>query len=75
MVSHCANPGCGAQFLYFGEGHLIAVRRATASPEGATVEFFWLCGECASYLDLEVPRDGGPHVVPRHCCPDLRAAH
>ena len=75
MVSQCANPECGAQFLYFGEGKLVAVRRQAARLEESRVEFFWLCGECATRLNLEIPSDGVPCVVPRYPSPQLLAAH
>jgi len=75
MVSQCANPGCGAQFLYFGEGKLVAVRRTATSLDQATVEFFWLCGECATHLNLEVPPDGMPNVVARQPSSNLLAVH
>jgi hypothetical protein len=64
MVSECANPGCGAQFLYFGEGKLVTLRRPVQSPSGSHVEFFWLCGDCARHMDLEVTSDGEMNVVP-----------
>jgi len=74
MVSECANPGCGAQFLYFGEGKLVVVRRQQASPDQAKVEFFWLCGDCATHLNLEIPSNGIPHVVPRQPMSELLTA-
>lgn len=43
MVAQCANPKCRAQFLYLREGKLFALRRELH----ASVEFFWLCGNCA----------------------------
>lgn len=63
MVSECANPGCGAQFLYFGEGKLLTIRRQTGSTSGWQVEFFWLCGDCARHMDLEVTLNGDLHLV------------
>ncbi len=51
MVSRCANPECGAPFLYLREGRLIAVRRGEG--RHGRVEFFWLCGACTSRLTLE----------------------
>jgi len=65
MVSECANPGCGARFLYFGQGQLVAVPRQGRSLTGSRVEFFWLCGNCASHLNLEVALNGAPNLVPR----------
>jgi len=74
MVSECANPACEAQFLYFGEGQLVAVRRHVEPMTKSKVEFFWLCGECASYLSLEVELNGATNLVPRHPGPELRTA-
>lgn len=74
MVSECANPGCGAQFLYFGEGQLVAVRRQAKSPLGSHVEFFWLCGDCAKQMNLEVTLDGDMHLVAQRPSPALSAA-
>jgi len=76
MVSQCANPACGANFLYFGEGQLITVRRHAHSSTESTVEFFWLCGECASRMNLEVESDGEMSLVPRthaaHACSPMK---
>jgi len=73
MVSQCANPACGASFLYFGEGQLITVRHHAHSATESTVEFFWLCGECATRMNLEVEPDGEMSLIPRpadatHAC-------
>jgi len=66
MVSQCANPACEAQFLYFGEGQLITIRRCAHSPKEPTVEFFWLCGACCMRMSLEVGSDGNMNLVPRY---------
>ncbi len=62
MVSRCANPDCGAPFLYLREGKLVAVRRA-GEGHGSRVEFFWLCGMCASHLRFETADNGDTNVV------------
>ncbi len=62
MVSQCANPDCGAPFLYLREGRLVAVRRGEG--RRARVEFFWLCGACASHLRLETATNGASTLVP-----------
>jgi hypothetical protein len=61
--------------LYFGEGKLVVVRRPQASPHETKVEFFWLCGECATHLNLEIPSNGIPHIVPRLPISELVTAH
>lgn len=65
MVSQCANPACEAQFLHFGEGQLITIRRSPHTPTESSVEFFWLCGACAAEMTVEIASDGGVNVVPR----------
>ena len=56
MVSKCANPRCNEPFLYFHQGKLYRRERA-ASPNGngskkRSVEFFWLCNNCADKMTL-----------------------
>ena len=65
MVSQCANPECGAPFLYMREGRLVVIRRHSPSPTNQMVELFWLCGLCADHLDLECTLDGDANVIPR----------
>jgi hypothetical protein len=74
MVSQCANPGCTAQFLYFGQGQVVAVPHRGKPLTESTVEFFWLCGECSSHLNLEVELNGAMHLVPREVTRGLRSA-
>lgn len=65
MVSQCANPGCGAPFLYFRDGRLFAVPRRNAT----SIEYFWLCDDCAEQMELEFhdsDRGHGTRVVLRH---------
>ena len=66
MVSECANPHCSAQFLYFGEGQLLAVPRQSDDGSRSRVEFFWLCGECANFLELHVNSNGEIDLLERH---------
>lgn len=42
MVSQCANPDCGAPFLYLRRG-----RRRGLPARQWRVEYFWRCGNCA----------------------------
>jgi hypothetical protein len=63
VVSRCANPGCGAPFLYFREGRLFA---APHKSPAAGIEYFWLCAHCAHDLELKFSESGSqPMVVPR----------
>lgn len=65
MVSQCANPKCGAPFLYLREGRLIALRHRAQPRLPERVEFFWLCGKCANHVTLDVVlRDGLNHASP-----------
>jgi hypothetical protein len=50
MVSFCANPDCGAEFLYLHEGELFVIE---LSHNGA--EYYWLCPSCAH--DMRVVYD------------------
>jgi hypothetical protein len=71
MVSECANPHCNAQFLYFGQGQLVAVPRRAKFSNQSKVEFFWLCGDCANFLEIQVTPDGGTDVVERPVAREL----
>ncbi len=64
MVSQCVNPDCGAPFLYFRDGKLFQVRRGAAADQ-ERLEFFWLCGECATHLKMEITLKGEMNLVPR----------
>ncbi len=74
MVSVCANPECREEFLYFGQGQLMAVPRRVKLLTESKVEFFWLCSNCAGQLNLEVALDGATNLVSRQTAPDLRTA-
>ena len=63
MVSHCANPGCRAQFIYFRRGRLFAAPRNTTAKQ---IEYFWLCGDCSEDMDLAFGHDHRPTLVRRH---------
>jgi hypothetical protein len=62
LISQCANPDCRAPFVYLREGRLAVVHHNHAS--SPHLEFFWLCGECASRLRFQPMIDGGMRVVP-----------
>jgi hypothetical protein len=63
MISQCANPECGAPFVYLREGQVLALR---SNLHSAQVEFYWLCGECSARLRLETTVEGSVHLVPAH---------
>ena len=65
MVSQCANPECGAPFLYFRQGKLIALRHRGETVRVGRVELFWLCRECANHITLEVKLQGGLKLIPK----------
>jgi hypothetical protein len=61
MVSHCANPACGAPLRYLRDGRLFQFEVRPRDARGAsteplkpprTVSHFWLCGQCSSKLTL-----------------------
>jgi hypothetical protein len=70
MVSKCANPACNVPFLYFHQGKLYRRERAggaSASGNGSkkrTLEFFWLCKDCADKLTLTF-EEGAMSIRPR----------
>jgi hypothetical protein len=60
MVSYCANPNCGAEFLYLHEGELFIIEL----PHDG-VEHYWLCPACARYLRVVYDISEGAKVVPK----------
>jgi hypothetical protein len=67
VVSHCANPGCRAPFVYFRSGKLFAMPRRSGGAKHATVECFWLCERCSQDVALEFHQgEHHPALVARH---------
>ena len=70
MLSKCANPRCVASFRYLHSGRLFQFEtRGRPQTEGdrmpvQSVEFFWLCEECATRYRLVSNNDGGVRVIP-----------
>jgi hypothetical protein len=72
MLSKCANPNCSTPFHYLRDGKLfrwdgigIAHHPVKPAPKpNRKVEFFWLCGECASYLTVVFQQGTGVTVRP-----------
>jgi hypothetical protein len=58
MVNCCINPACRCEFKLFSSGNLYAHERPVAD-----TEFFWLCSECVSKVDLHLDTAG--HVSTR----------
>jgi hypothetical protein len=65
MLSKCANPECSTPFLHLRDGKLfrwdaraVAIHLHHSGADASTkkpnhpVEFFWLCGKCASRMTL-----------------------
>ncbi len=71
MLSKCANPGCMASFRYLHSGKLYRFE-ARQKGDGAeaehklsnSVEFFWLCEDCAANYTLTSDPVRGTCVVP-----------
>lgn len=69
MLAKCANPLCGAHFLYLKQGRIYNVpvyetdARSCMGPR--RVEHFWLCSACCLTLTL-VLRDGKAEVQERY---------
>ncbi len=59
MVKNCANPDCGAEFLYLHEGELFVI------PFSDHVENYWLCPLCAPSMRVAYDASQGARVVPR----------
>jgi hypothetical protein len=72
MVSKCANPDCSTPFLYFRRGRLFRVEvqpgmeldedlegEVSGRKPARRIEFFWLCGECAATMTLNVQKGSG----------------
>jgi hypothetical protein len=59
MVSQCANPECGAPFLYLRHGKLFKIERPGFSARHSRVEYFWLCGNCAGKTTPDSFFNGG----------------
>ena len=77
MLAKCANPVCTAPFLYLREGKLYQIEMGAdsafpAPDEQSTderkpvrrLEFFWLCGSCATQMTLVFDPARGVIVVP-----------
>jgi hypothetical protein len=55
VVSHCANPECGNEFLYLRDGELFVIKPV---PQSST-QYYWLCSSCAGHLRVvHDPRTG-----------------
>jgi len=65
MVSQCANPECGAKFLYFRGGQVVAVEPREDSP-GSVIELFWLCKDCVQRMTMKIRPNGSMDLVPRY---------
>ncbi len=70
MLSKCANPDCAAPFIYLRDGRLFQINTAsgpqlvTAGRPPQHIEYFWLCGDCASNMTLTFQRGKGVVTVP-----------
>ena len=71
MLSKCANPGCPVSFRYLHQGKLFRLDTGPEYPVGQTtqkavrtLEFFWLCDQCAATLTLTYKKGVGVTAVP-----------
>ncbi len=60
MLDCCFNPACKRELLYLRDGRV--VRLVKAQREKATVEHFWLCGECYQLYDFQFSSRGDDPV-------------
>jgi hypothetical protein len=58
MISNCANPDCGAEFLYLHEGELFVIELPDKG-----VAHYWLCPSCARRMRLVYDRTGAMRLV------------
>ncbi len=71
MVSHCANPKCGAVFKYLHDGKLFTVEGPEHLPTGndefntrtRSARFFWLCGNCSRAMTIASGPDRTPTLL------------
>lgn len=73
MVSKCANPQCGAAFLYLHQGKLFRIETDAGWPQDPPdpsarkpirrLEYFWLCDDCAAQMTL-ARKDGAVVTAP-----------
>lgn len=77
MISHCANPECGAPLHYLRGGRLYRFELrspaepchdvpnaiCTSKPAHAAI-FFWLCERCCSRFSLKFDVQMGVRLVP-----------
>jgi len=86
MLSKCANPECAKSFQYFRDGKLFQVRLdggEALQPPGppqvsqkkqASIERFWLCGDCSRSMTLVYQRGKGTITVPLHAARSANAS-
>lgn len=58
MISYCANPDCGAEFLYLHDGEVFVIELPDRS-----VRYYWLCKLCAGRMRIVYNRADGAKVV------------
>ena len=72
MIATCANPACNIPFHYFRSGQIFMVeandnhvdpRSRTDHPK-RRIEYFWLCGECATTMRLMRTTEGAVIICP-----------
>lgn len=81
MLSKCANPACTQPFRYLRDGKLFEIE-TRVGPDSAAgdkkpsrrVEFFWLCGQCATELTVVNDREQGVITIPIHPQASVRRA-
>ncbi len=61
MVSHCANPECGNEFLYLHDGEVFVIKSDALSQ----VRYYWLCSSCADHLFVSYEARRGVIIMQR----------
>ena len=65
MVAKCANPLSPACFRYLSQGKLFRLE-----VDYGKFEYFWLCGDCAPKMSLQVEWGKGVVAVPESAGPE-----
>jgi hypothetical protein len=63
MLTECFNPACRKKLEYLRHGRVI--RTTCTSGSAASVEHYWLCGNCYGKFDFEFKPDGKVALCPR----------
>jgi len=66
MLTKCSNPSCCVTFRYLTGGRLFLLEsdRALSTCNSDRPEYFWLCGDCSSFMTLRLGQGATVVAVP-----------